>query len=414
MNETGQDGNLILPVLPLRGLLIFPHTILRFDVGRQRSVAALEYAFEAPGQQVLLLTQNDAQVTDPTEEQLNRVGVVAYIREMTYKSNVAQVVVTAQQRAKVKRIFNSQEMDQLSDLPTVESPPKEPIMMAVAELLVETPPNELEQTVLHRMLIEALPRYNQTGKKLNQELLNSAKDIYHIGKLCDLIAAQLQITWQEKQQLLEELNVTLRAEELLHLIERTISLIDVERRIEGNVRRQMEKNQRDYYLREQMRAIQKELGEKESRTDEATTLREQLQGIKAMEESWKNKVHKEIDRYERIPPSSAESGVLKTYLDTVFDLPWDNLSEDHLDIEEAERILNADHYGLEKPKERILEYLAVRHLTQSLKGPILCLAGPPGTGKTSLAKSVAKALGRKFVRLSLGGIRDEAEIRGHR
>ena len=402
------DTHSSLPVLPLRGLLIFPHTLLRFDVGRARSIMALERA-NASNNRILMLAQTNDQLSDPGEEDLFNIGVVAEIKELHKRGDSVQVVVMSLKRARVEMFDIVGENGDNTD-------EENQILYADAVELDDIPAEEAEHDVMLKMLIETLPRYVQAGKKLTSgnELINSSKKITDLSQLTDMAIGQLPISWNEKQTLLEELSVAARAQAVLSIMERDISMVDVERRIHSEVRKQMDKNQRDYYLREQIRAIHKELGEKEDRIEEIDELRKKLAAIVGITEEWREKVKKEIERLDRIPSAVAESSVLRTYIDTILGLPWDAATEDHLNIDEAEKILDTDHFALEKPKERIIEYLAVRQLSQSLKGPILCLAGPPGVGKTSLAKSVARALGRKFVRLSLGGVHDEAEIRGHR
>ena len=385
-----------IPLLPLRGLLVFPSMVLHLDVGREKSVKALEKAM-VEDNLILLATQEEVHLEEPTKEQIFHVGTVAKIKQMLKLPNgTIRVLVEGLKRAKINQFENDEEFfevhitvleDQIDDVPEVEA--------------------------LVRTLLTTFEQYIKLSKKVTTETLASVSDIDDPGRLADVITSHLSLKIKDKQEVLEIINVKDRLEKLLDILHNEREVLELERKIGQRVKKQMEKTQKEYYLREQMKAIQKELGEKEGRVGEIEELRKQLADLDAPERV-KQKVEKEIDRLEKMPTTSAEGGVIRTYIDWLLALPWAKKTEDNLDIKNAEKVLNEDHYGLEKAKERVLEYLAVQKLVERLKGPILCLVGPPGVGKTSLARSVARALGREFVRISLGGVRDEAEIRGHR
>ena len=397
---------LSLPVLPLRGLLIPPHTNLRFDVGRPRSISAIEKAYETPDRKILLLTQINPDDVDPTEDKIYRTGTIAYIKEMNRNRNQVSVLMEGLERGTVQ---------EFSFVGLIEGLPEDQqCLYADVEVMPEPEEESLDKEVLVKMIVEALPRYVKVGKKFTGDIVTAAPEITDLSCLTDMVVNQMPISIDEKQKYIEIVSPLARGEKLITALEHDIDIFDVEKRIQASVRKQMDKNQRDYYLREQIRAIQKELGDKEDRGEEMEKLRERLRKIVSMADDWREKIAKEINRLDTSGGSSAEASVMRNYVETVLGLPWDEVTEDSLDLDAAVRILDEDHFALEKPKERIIEFLAVRQMTKSLKGPILCLGGPPGVGKTSLAKSVARALGRKFVRLSLGGVRDEAEIRGHR
>jgi ATP-dependent Lon protease len=385
-----------IPLLPLRGLLVFPSMVLHLDVGREKSVKALEKAM-VDDNLILLATQEEVHLEEPTKEQIFHVGTVAKIKQMLKLPNgTIRVLVEGLKRAKINQYKDDEEFfevnitvleDQIDDVQEVEA--------------------------LVRTLLSTFEQYIKLSKKVTTETLASVSDIDDPGRLADVITSHLSLKIKDKQEVLEIINVKDRLEKLLDILHNEREVLELERKIGQRVKKQMEKTQKEYYLREQMKAIQKELGEKEGRVGEIEELRKQLADLDAPERV-KQKVEKEIDRLEKMPTTSAEGGVIRTYIDWLLALPWTNKTEDNLDIGNAEKVLNEDHYGLEKAKERVLEYLAVQKLVERLKGPILCLVGPPGVGKTSLARSVARALGREFVRISLGGVRDEAEIRGHR
>jgi ATP-dependent Lon protease len=385
-----------IPLLPLRGLLVFPSMVLHLDVGREKSVKALEKAM-VDDNLILLATQEEVHLEEPTKEQIFHVGTVAKIKQMLKLPNgTIRVLVEGLKRAKINQFENDEDFfevhitvleDQIDDVPEVEA--------------------------LVRTLLTTFEQYIKLSKKVTTETLASVSDIDDPGRLADVITSHLSLKIKDKQEVLEIINVKDRLEKLLDILHNEREVLELERKIGQRVKKQMEKTQKEYYLREQMKAIQKELGEKEGRVGEIEELRKQLTDLDAPERV-KQKVEKEIDRLEKMPTTSAEGGVIRTYIDWLLALPWAKKTEDNLDIKNAEKVLNEDHYGLEKAKERVLEYLAVQKLVERLKGPILCLVGPPGVGKTSLARSVARALGREFVRISLGGVRDEAEIRGHR
>lgn len=386
----------ILPLLPLRGILVFPGMVLHLDVGREKSIEALEKAM-VDENLLLLSTQREIQIEDPEPKDIYSVGTIVKVRQMLKLPNgTIRVLVEGMQRA---RILEYLKTDQYFEVRL--------------ERIQEINRDDLDIMALMRSVLDHFEQYLRLSKKLSPDIYAAVSDIEEPGRLSDLIASHLPIKTSEKQSLLETIDVQQRLEKLLVIIHNEKEVLELEKKISTRVKKQMEKTQKEYYLREQMKAIQRELGEKEGRLAEVEELREQLEKLSAPE-SVKEKVDKEIDRLEKIPTTSAEGGVIRTYVEWLLELPWEKTTKDDLDIERAENILNEDHYGLDKAKERILEYLAVQKLAKKLKGPILCLVGPPGVGKTSMARSIARALNRRFVRISLGGVRDEAEIRGHR
>jgi len=385
-----------VPLLPLRGLLVYPTMVLHLDVGREKSVRALEKAM-VDENLILLATQTEVHIEEPTPDEIYHVGTISRIKQMLKLPNgTIRVLVEGLYRAKIVQFKEEKEFYEVEveELPNIEEDSQE------IEALMRTTINHFEQ-------------YIRLSKKLTPETLATVNDIDEPGRLADVIASHLPLRLEDKQSILERSNVKERLELLLQFLNNEKEVLELERKISQRVKKQMEKTQKEYYLREQMKAIQRELGEKEGRMGEAAELRKQLEESDLPEKVYE-KVAKEIDRLEKMPQAAAEGSVIRTYIDWLLSLPWKKRTEDRLDIRHAEKILNEDHYGLEKVKERILEYLAVQKLVQKLKGPILCLVGPPGVGKTSLARSIARALERNFVRISLGGVRDEAEIRGHR
>lgn len=386
----------VMPLLALRGILVFPNMIMHLDVGREKSVAALEKAM-VDDNEILLVSQRQANLDEPQAEDLYSVGTVASIKQvLKLPGGTVRVLVEGISRARVVNVIDS-----------------EPMFMVEAEILLEDETVTPEIEAFMRALLHQFERYIKMSKKIPTDTLVSVSEIEEPGRLADLITTHLTLKVEQKQQVLEAANASERLERLTEILARENEMLEVERRLGARVRKQMEKNQREYYLREQMKAIQKELGEREGASEDADVFRQMLAEAKVSDEV-REKIEKEIDRLERTPPASPENVVLRNYLDWTLSLPWGKLSRDRLDLKKAENILDQDHYGLDKVKERILEFLAVRKLAKSLKSPIVCLIGPPGVGKTSLAKSVARSLQREFVRISLGGVRDEAEIRGHR
>ena len=385
-----------LPVLPLRGVLVFPNMVLHLDVGRERSITALEKAMMKDNR-ILLISQKDAKTDDPLREDLFDVGTVAHIKQMIkLPGGTIRVLVEGLNRAKIMELY-----------------PEEQILEADLELIEDPLSKNTEIEALMRTVLYQFEQYIKISRKVPPETLSTVADMEEPGRFADVIASHLSMKIQQKQEMLEALDLKERLEKLHSILGREMEILEIERKINLRVRKQMEKTQKEYYLREQMKAIQKELGEKDERMAEAEEYREKIAEAKLPEEV-EEKALKEVERLEKMPPAAAEGIVIRTYLDWLLELPWSLETADRLDLDMAEQILDEDHYGLQKVKERIVEYLAVRQLAEKLKGPILCLIGPPGVGKTSLAKSVARALERKFVRISLGGVRDEAEVRGHR
>lgn len=386
----------MLPLLPLRGILVYPGMVLHLDVGREKSIESLEKAM-VDENVILLSTQRELQIEEPEPKDIYSVGTIAKVRQMLKLPNgTIRVLVEGLQRARILEYVKTEEYFEVR-----------------IGKISEIHRDDLDIQALMRSVLDHFEQYLRLSKKLSPDIFAAVSDIEEPGRLSDLIASHLPLKIADKQMLLETIDVQERLEKLLVIIHNEKEVLELEKKISTRVKKQMEKTQKEYYLREQMKAIQKELGEKEGRLAEVEELREQLQNFSAPEEV-KEKVEKEIDRLEKIPTSSAEGGVIRTYVEWLLELPWEKTTKDDLDIEQAEKILNEDHYGLEKAKERILEYLAVQKLVNKLKGPILCFVGPPGVGKTSMARSIARALNRQFVRISLGGVRDEAEIRGHR
>ncbi|MGO4951897.1 endopeptidase La [Paenibacillus sp. DRB1-1] len=384
------------PLLPLRGLLVYPSMVLHLDVGREKSVKALEKAM-VEDNLILLCSQSEVNIEEPTQEDIFRVGTVAKVRQMLKLPNgTIRVLVEGLERAEIIQYTDNEEYYEV-----------------MAKELHEAENVQPETDALMRTVLTQFEHYINLSKKVTPETLAAVSDIEEPGRLADVITSHLTLKIKEKQDILETIDVTQRLEKLLDILNNEREVLELERKINQRVKKQMEKTQKEYYLREQMKAIQKELGEKEGRAGEVEELRNQLSELK-LPVPVKEKVEKEIDRLEKMPASSAEGGVIRNYVDWLLSLPWNKFTDDDLDIVKAEEVLNNDHYGLDKPKERVLEYLAVRKLVKTIKGPILCLVGPPGVGKTSLARSIAKSMGREFVRISLGGVRDEAEIRGHR
>jgi len=385
-----------LPLLPLRGLLVYPSMVLHLDVGREKSVKALDRAM-LDDHMILLCSQSEVNIEEPTEEDIYRIGTIARVRQMLKLPNgTIRVLVEGVTRAEIQDYVAREEFYEVSirELPEEES-------------------TDPEIDALMRTVLNQFEHYITLSKKVTPETHAAVSDIDEPGRLADVITSHLSLKIKDKQEILETVDVRARLEKLLDFLNNEREVLELERKISQRVKKQMEKTQKEYYLREQMKAIQKELGDREGRAGEVEELRSQLETAE-LPEKVKEKVEKEIDRLEKMPASSAEGGVIRNYIDWLLSLPWGKATEDDLDLAKAEEVLDEDHYGLEKPKERVLEYLAVQKLVQKLKGPILCLVGPPGVGKTSLARSIAKSLGREFVRISLGGVRDEAEIRGHR
>ena len=390
-NDTKQ-----IPLLPLRGILVFPNMVLHLDVGRERSVNALEQAM-IEDNKILLVAQKEAKIDDPTPDDIYTMGTIAQIKQMLkLPGGTIRVLVEGLSRAKVQSLIG-----------------EDPYLLAEAEEVAEDDTKSVEIEALMRSVIYQFEQYIKLSKKIPPETLVAVSSVEEPGRLADLIASHLTLRIQQKQEILEAVSPAERLEKLSNILSHEMEILEVERKINLRVRKQMERTQKEYYLREQLKAIQKELGEKDERLAEADEYREKISEAQLPEEV-EEKALKEVERLEKMQPAAAEAVVIRTYLDWILALPWTIQTEDRLDLVKAEKILDEDHYGLEKVKERIIEYLAVRQLTQKIKGPILCLVGPPGVGKTSLARSVARALGRNFVRLSLGGVRDEAEIRGHR
>jgi len=385
-----------LPVLPLRDIVVFPHMVVPLFVGRDKSVRALEEVMKGD-KQILLATQKNSADDDPATDDIYDVGVIATVLQLLkLPDGTVKVLVEGKDRAAVVKFTG-----------------REDYYEAETAIIDEDGGEAHEAEALSRAVAEQFENYVKLNKKIPPEALASIPQIAEPGKLADSIAAHLSVKIADKQQLLEIFDIVKRLEKVFALMEGEISVLQVEKKIRSRVKRQMEKTQREYYLNEQMKAIQRELGDQDDGRDELIELEKRIKKTRLSKEA-RTKAEAELKKLRNMSPMSAESTVVRNYLDWVLSIPWGKAKPKKIDLVKAEAILEEDHYGLEKVKERILEYLAVQARTGSLKGPILCLVGPPGVGKTSLGKSIAKATGREFVRLSLGGVRDEAEIRGHR
>ncbi|WP_342598528.1 endopeptidase La [Psychrobacillus sp. FSL H8-0483] len=384
------------PLLPLRGLFLYPTMILHIDIGRERSIAALNEAMERE-EKLFLSAQRDMSIEQPTEPDLYNVGILAHIKQIVKLQNgTMRVLVEGLQRAiwddyKVTDTFDEVKVTAYNEPKTADK----------------------EEEALMRTLLHNFEKYSKASKQVSEETYLSVAEIQEPGRLADMVASSLPLKFSGKQEILEIVDVKERLEALIGQLYNEQEILNLEKKIHTRVKNAMERTQKEFYLREQMKAIQTELGDKEGKTGEVAELKKRIEKA-GLPETTKMNVLKELGRYEKLPSQAPESGVIRNYIEWIVSIPWSKSTEDQLDIKRSEQILNRDHDGLEPVKERILEYLAVRQLTKSLRGPILCLAGPPGVGKTSLAKSIAESLGRNFVRISLGGVRDESEIRGHR
>jgi len=393
---TGGPATLQLPLLPLKNVVLFPHMIVPLYVGRERSIDALEDAMTR-GKQVFLCTQRRADCEDPKEADLYRVGVLGEVVQMLkLPDSTIKVLIEGSSRAVIERFIQV-----------------EPHLRVEVSLLEEDVEDSPELDALMRGVVDLFDRYAELDKKVPPEVNLTVRGVEDAGRMADIVASNLGIGVTDKQDVLETFQMNARLEKLSSVLQREIEILDMDRSIRQRVRQQIDRRQKEFYLKEQMRVIQEELGGEEAHLSELDELREKVRALE-LAEAVEERLLKDVDRLERMPPGSPEISVLHNYLDLVVSLPWHESSEDITDLRAAEKVLDEDHHGLRKIKERILEFLAVRQLTKSPKGPILCFIGPPGVGKTSLGRSIARALGRKFVRVSLGGVGDEAEIRGHR
>ena len=387
---------MLVPVLPLRDVVVYPHMVIPLFVGRDKSIKALDHGMQA-GKQILLVSQKSPEVDDPSDKDLNHVGTLSTILQLLkLPDGTVKVLVEGGDRARIQ---------QINDGPYFSA--------MVTVLRPKSGFDEREADVLMRSALSLFDQYVKLNKKIPPEILTSLAGIDAPGRLADTIAAHMQLKLEEKQKILEIEEVRERLEHVMALIEGEIDVLQIEKRIRTRVKQQMEKSQREYYLNEQMKAIQKELGELEDAPNELEELERKIQKS-GMGKDAREKATSELNKLKLMSPMSAEATVVRNYIDWLVNVPWKRRTRVRHDLVGAQKVLDEDHYGLEKVKDRILEYLAVQHRVQKLKGPILCLVGPPGVGKTSLGQSIARATNRKFVRMSLGGVRDEAEIRGHR
>ncbi|QGP92423.1 Lon protease 1 [Neomoorella glycerini] len=386
----------ILPLLPLRGVIVFPYTVIHLDVGRERSVSAIEEAM-LRDRVIFLAMQKEAQDDDPGEEDIYTTGTIAEIKQLLkLPGGTIRILVEGIRRGKIREYLSH-----------------DPFLKVEVEEAPEPTATSSEIEALMRCLIDEFETYVKMSKRIPPETVVAVVSLEEPGRLADVVASHLNLKLTDKQAVLEAVDIKERLNLLCEILAREKEILELERKINLRVRKQMEKTQKEYYLREQMKAIQKELGEKDERAAEAEELRQKIEAAR-LPKDVRERALKEVERLEKMPPMVAETTVVRNYLDWLLALPWSKQTRDRLDVKVAERILDEDHYGLKEVKDRILEYLAIRQLAKKMKGPIICFVGPPGVGKTSLAKSIARALQRKFIRISLGGVRDEAEIRGHR
>ncbi|NLI75638.1 MAG: endopeptidase La [Candidatus Riflebacteria bacterium] len=387
---------MVHPLLPLRDVVVFPYMVVPLFVGRKKSIRAIEEAM-LKERKIILCSQKQAKTDDPAMADLYETGTIAEILQLLkLPDGILKILVEGTTRVKIKSFTKSDEYFEVE----------------VAEVVTEDQ-KTIEMQALMRNVISLFEQYVKINKKIPLEVIMVANNVDEPGRLADIITAHLTLKVEEKQEILEAFEPKARLEKIATILNRELEIMMVEKKIRGQVRKQMEQIQKEYYLREQMKAIQKELGEGEERGEEIEELKEAIAKAKMPEEA-RTKAEKEINKLTKMPPGSAEATVSRNYIDWLVSLPWSKSSKDRIELEKSEEILEKDHFGLKKVKERILEYLAVCRLKKSIKGPILCLIGPPGVGKTSLGKSIARSLNRKFARISLGGMRDEAEIRGHR
>ncbi|MCG8402573.1 MAG: LON peptidase substrate-binding domain-containing protein, partial [Firmicutes bacterium] len=393
MNPTHER---VLPLLPLRGILVFPYMVIHLDVGREKSVQAIEEAM-LKDRLIFLATQKDAQTDDPGKDDIYTIGTVAEVKQLLkLPGGTIRVLVEGIARAEIN-----------------EYVAYDPYFTVSIDQYDEPLGKNSQVEALMRNLVTQFEQYVKLSKKIPPETVVAVVNIDEPGRLADIVASHLTLRIEDKQAILEAVDIARRLEKLCSIMARELEIVELERKINVRVRKQMEKTQKEYYLREQIKAIQRELGDKDDRMAEGEELREKIEKAKLPKEV-AEKALKELERLEKMPPMAAEATVVRNYLDWLLALPWSKSTRDRLDINKAQGILDEDHYGLDMVKERILEYLAIRKLAKKMKGPILCFVGPPGVGKTSLGRSIARSLERKFVRISLGGVRDEAEIRGHR
>ncbi|HEX4924339.1 MAG TPA: endopeptidase La [Bdellovibrionales bacterium] len=396
MAEDTKGETVQLPLLPLRDLIVFPHMMMPLFVGREKSINALEEVM-SKRTDIVMAAQRDAKVNNPEPSDIFDVGTRGTIIQLLrLPDGTVKVLIEGKRRVRIKKFINN-----------------EKFYMVECEEMPEVAENPVETAALMRSVKTTFETYVKLNKRIPPEILMRVASIEDAGELADIIVAQLNLKLEDKQRTLEIADPNKRLEELLNMMTGEIEILEVEKKIRTRVKKQMERSQKEYYLNEQMQAIQKELGEKDDFQAEIKELENQLKKKKMSKEAF-DKVTKEIKKLKMMSPMSAEAAVVRNYIDWVLSLPWYNYSKEKYDLQDAENILNEDHYGLEKVKERILEHLAVQKMAENSKGPILCLVGPPGVGKTSLGRSIAKSLNRNFVRVSLGGVRDEAEIRGHR
>jgi ATP-dependent Lon protease len=395
--EALAESMLAVPVLPLRDVVVYPHMVIPLFVGREKSIRALDSAMSS-NKQILLVAQQSAELDDPTTKQIYRVGTLSTILQLLkLPDGTIKVLVEGAERARVVQYLDEEDY----------------FTARIALFKSAHRADERETEVLARSVMQLFDQYVKLNKKVPPEILTSLAGIDEPARLADTIAAHMSLKVEEKQKILEIEDIRSRLEHLMSLIEGELDVLQIEKRIRGRVKQQMEKSQREYYLNEQMKAIQKELGELEDAPNEVEELSRKIENA-GMPKEARDKATAELNKLKMMAPMSAEATVVRNYVDWLVSVPWKEKSRVRKDLKIAEAVLEEDHYGLEKVKERILEYLAVQHRVKKLKGPILCLVGPPGVGKTSLGRSIARATGRKFTRMSLGGVRDEAEVRGHR
>ena len=384
----------LMPVLALRGLLVFPHMVLTFDVGRPKSVASLEHAM-LTNQRVFLVAQKDVDQEDPGMADLHAVGTIAVVRQvMNLPGDMVRVLAEGERRGELKSVTQT-----------------EPYLRGRVRRVEDKVEDSIALQALVRTTHDFFGELAEASSRISEETTEAIRDLNDPGELADVIAANVLIHMEDRQQILDELDTAARLEKLCSMLARETELADVEKQVQARIKKQIEKNQKDYYLREQIRAIQTELGDDD--TSEVEELRRRIEETPLNEEARK-KAEKELDRLARMAPGTPEIGMSHTYIEWILDLPWGKETEDNLNLARARKVLEEDHYGLEKVKERIIEYLAVLQMKKNLRGPILCFVGPPGVGKTSIVRGIAKTLERRFIQMSLGGVRDEAEIRGHR